>query len=246
MGFLRDGGSRRCRRTAAGALSAEIAAASALVGRDESTLLPGAPASGSWSSECLVDPLTVSTSDKGDLLVRATLTMAEQGADLAEATCRAWDTEKWFVSSQGSRISQHIVECGAYMEATVVGDGETQRRSYPGVLGQFGTHGWELVDELDLPDNAARLADEAQALVMAPLCPAGTTDLVLASDQMALQIHESVGHAVELDRILGWEAAFAGTSWLDLRRLGDLRFGSDIMDIVADATIPARVRVVRL
>ena len=55
---------------------------------------------------------------------------------------------------------------------------------------------------------------------------------------MALQIHESVGHAVELDRILGWEAAFAGTSWLDLARLGSLRFGSALMNITADATLP--------
>ena len=55
---------------------------------------------------------------------------------------------------------------------------------------------------------------------------------------MALQIHESVGHATELDRILGWEAAFAGTSWLDLQQLGSLRFGSELMNITADATLP--------
>src|SRR5262249_41834258 len=61
---------------------------------------------------------------------------------------------------------------------------------------------------------------------------------ILGSEQMALQIHESVGHATELDRILGWEAAFAGTSWLDLRQIGSLRFGSERMNIIADATLP--------
>ena len=61
--------------------------------------------------------------------------------------------------------------------------------------------------------------------------PLDATDLILGSDQVALQIHESVGHAVELDRILGWEAAFAGTSWLDIGQLGTLRFGSDLMTI---------------
>ena len=124
------------------------------------------------------------------------------------------------------------------MSATAIGPAETQRRSYPGIRGQYGTRGWELVRELDLPAQAPRIAEEAQALLRAPQCPAGETDLILGGEQMALQIHESVGHAVELDRILGWEAAFAGTSWLDLARLGSLRFGSELMTITADATLP--------
>jgi TldD protein len=125
------------------------------------------------------------------------------------------------------------------MSATAVGERETQRRSYPGIRGQYGTRGWELVRELDLAGNAARIAEEARALLTAPECPSiDATDLILGSEQMALQIHESVGHAVELDRILGWEAAFAGTSWLDLAQMGSLRFGSELMNITADATLP--------
>ena len=125
------------------------------------------------------------------------------------------------------------------MEANVNGEAETQRRSYPGIRGQFGTRGWELVRELDLLANAPRIAEEARELLTAPLCPSlDATDLIIGSEQMALQIHESVGHAVELDRILGWEAAFAGTSWLDLEQLGSLRFGSDLMNVTADATLP--------
>jgi TldD protein len=125
------------------------------------------------------------------------------------------------------------------MSATAVGERETQRRSYPGIRGQYGTRGWELVRELDLPGNAARIAEEARALLTADQCPSlDATDLILGSEQMALQIHESVGHATELDRILGWEAAFAGTSWLDLKQLGSLRFGSELMNITADATLP--------
>ena len=124
------------------------------------------------------------------------------------------------------------------MDATAIGDGETQRRSYPGVRGQYGTRGWEIVREIDLPGNAPRIADEAKALLAAPQCPEKTTTLILGSEQMALQIHESVGHAIELDRILGWEAAFAGTSWLDPAQLGSMRYGSDLMNITADATLP--------
>jgi len=165
--------------------------------------------------------------------------MQAHGADVAQASSNVWETRKWFVSSEGHRIQQHIRECGAAMSATAVGEGETQRRSYPGIRGQYGTRGWELVRGLDLPGNAARIAEEARALLSAPACPSiEATDLILGSEQMALQIHESVGHAVELDRILGWEAAFAGTSWLDLAQLGSLRFGSDLMQITADATLP--------
>jgi TldD protein len=181
----------------------------------------------------------VPLAEKGDLLVSVTRTMREHGADTANAEYHIWDTTKWLVSSEGHRIDQHIVECGASMDATANGENETQRRSYPGIRGQYGTRGWELVRELDLPGNAARIAEEARAMLTAPACPSrDATDLIIGSEQMALQIHESVGHAVELDRILGWEAAFAGTSWLDLGQLGTLRFGSDLMNITADATLP--------
>jgi hypothetical protein len=96
-----------------------------------------------------------------------------------------------------------------------------------------------LVLGLGLAGHAQEVTDEAKALLTAPRCPAGTTTVIQGSEQMALQIHESVGHAIELDRILGWEAAFAGTSWLDLAQLGSLRYGSELMNITVDPTVPA-------
>jgi TldD protein len=230
---LSDGAAR-----AAGARAAEIAAASARVPGPAADLVPVPPASGSWASPCEVDPLSVPLSDKGDLLVHATKAMRENGSDVAEAAYVVWDTTKWFVSSEGHRIDQRIRECGGGIWSTAIGDGETQRRSYPSYGGQYGTRGWELVTELDLLAHAARVADESRALLSAPVCPSGETTLILGSEQMALQIHESVGHAIELDRILGWEAAYAGTSWLDLAQLGSLRYGSDLMNITIDPTIP--------
>ncbi len=223
---------------AAGTRAAEIAAASALVSRGAAELVPSEPTSGSWASECLVDPFTVSLADKGDLLVRATTTMGEHGADLAEGLYQLWDTAKWFVSSEGHRIDQHVRESGAGLMATAIGDGETQRRSYPAARGQYATRGWEFVDELDLEAHAARIGSEARQLLSAPPCPTGETTLILGSEQLALQIHESVGHAIELDRILGWEAAYAGTSWLDLAQLGSMTYGSALMNITIDPTIP--------
>jgi TldD protein len=222
----------------AGHRAAEIAAASARVAGASTELVPGEPATGSWASECEIDPLGVALSEKGDLMVRTTGTIRDNDADLAEGLYQIWDTSKWLVSSEGHRVDQHVRECGAGISATAIGDGETQRRTYPAARGQYGTRGWELVEEIDLDAHAVRIAEEARALLSAPPCPAGETTLILGAEQLALQIHESVGHAIELDRILGWEAAFAGTSWLDLAQLGALQFGSELMNITIDPTIP--------
>ena len=191
-----------------------------------------------WETPVVEDPFAVPVTEPVALLTSVTATMNAAGVPLATAHVRFWDTAQWFVSSQGHRISQHIVESGGGMAATAVSESETQVRSYPQSFGHYLTGGYEVIREFDLPGNADRLADEAQALLTAPVCPSGTMDLVLGSSQVALQIHESVGHATELDRILGWEAAFAGTSFLDLAQLGTFRYGSDLMTITADATLP--------
>ncbi len=222
----------------AGAAAAAIATASATVPGPGADLVPAVASVGSWANACEIDPLGVPLSEKGDLLVNATGEARRAGADIAEGVYQIWDTRKWFVSSEGHRIDQHMRECGAGISATVIGEGETQRRSYPSNRGQYGTRGWELVNELDLGKHATRVAEEARALVTAPQCPEGETTVIIGGEQLALQIHESVGHAIELDRILGWEAAFAGTSWLDLRKLGSLRYGSELMNITIDPTIP--------
>ena len=223
----------------AGEQAAAVARASARVAGPPLELSPAPVVQATWASSWDEHPLDdVGLGERADLLVQVTGAIADAGAPLAQASHQIWDTQKWFASSEGSRIDQHLVECGAVIDATAIGDGETQRRSYPGVRGQFGTRGWELVRELDLIGNAPRIAEEAQALLRAPQCPETTTTLILGSEQMALQLHESVGHAIELDRILGWEAAFAGTSWLDPRQLGTLRYGSDLMNVTADATLP--------
>jgi len=222
----------------AGSRATAIAASSATVSRAATPLLAGEVHVGSWASECTTDPLAVSLTTKGDMLTRASATMVEHGADVAEAMYQIWDTAKWFVSSEGARIDQRIRECGAGIMATSIGDGETQRRSYPAARGQYGTRGWEMVTEIDVEAHAARVGEESRALLSAPACPSGETTLILGGEQMALQIHESVGHAIELDRILGWEAAYAGTSWLDLGKLGALRYGSELMNITIDPTIP--------
>ena len=222
----------------AGERATEIARASALVPGADLDLLDVPVRQDSWASTCEEDPFAVSLGEKGDLLVGVTRTMREAGVPLATALYQAWDTEKWFVSSEGHRIDQRIRECGAGMHCLSFGDGSTQRRSYPAFRGQYGTSGWELVRAIDLSAHAERIAAEAIELLTAPECPPGTTDVILGGEQMSLQIHESVGHAVELDRILGWEAGYAGTSWLEVAGLGTLRYGSELMNVTADPTLP--------
>jgi TldD protein len=196
----------------AGEAAAAIARASSTVPGPPLALADVPVVEDSYETPHDEDPFAVSLAEKADLLVEVTKTMqAVDGVALARAFLTAWDTQKYFVSSQGHRISQHLVECGGGMDATAVGEAETQRRSYPQAFGQYQTGGYEVIRRFDLPGHAERVASEAVALLTAPECPEATTDLVLESSQLALQIHESVGHAIELDRILGWEAAFAGT-----------------------------------
>ncbi len=223
----------------AGRRAAEIAHASSTV--------PGVPVDlaqvpvvvDSYETPHEEDPFEVALSEKADLAIDLTASMMV-GPEITRsaASFRFWDTEKWFVSSQGSRIHQHLVESGGHMSVLAVKDGESQIRSYPQSFGQFQTGGYEVVRRFSMPDHVARLADEASALLRADQCPSGEVDVILDSSQLALQIHESVGHAIELDRILGWEAAFAGTSFLPLDQLGSFRYGSPLMNITADATIP--------
>jgi TldD protein len=224
---------------AAGAQAAAIAAASARAPGPSLELSAVTPITDHYETPHAEDPFAVPLGDKVDVVTDATRIMAAtDGIGVASAQLLFWDTHKWFVSSAGHRIHQHLVESGGGMDATAVGEHETQRRSHPQSFGHVETGGYEVVRRLDLVGHAPRVAAEAVQLLTAVPCPSGELDLILESSQLALQIHESVGHAIELDRILGWEAAFAGTSFLDLAELGRLRYGSELMNITADATLP--------
>ncbi len=155
------------------------------------------------------------------------------------ASFHAWDETKWFASSDGASFHSRIVQVGAGVSATAVRGSDVETRSAPSSFGgDFRQAGFEFVRGLALPEVAEGVGKEAVALLDAPACPTGSTTLVLGSSQLALQVHESVGHAVELDRILGSEAAFAGTSWVPPDGVGRLVYGSERMHVVADATAP--------
>lgn len=197
------------------------------------------PVVGSDVVEAEIDPEDVSLDDRLALLLECDRLMREEKVEVASAHVSILRVLKHFTSSEGASIRQEHVETGAGLEATAVGDCGACRRSYPSSHGgQVMRRGWELVDELDLPGHARQTAAEARQLVDAAECPCGTRDLILAGGQLALQVHESCGHPIELDRVLGTEASYAGTSFLTPDKLGSFRYGSDAVNITADATIP--------
>jgi TldD protein len=160
-----------------------------------------------------------------------------KGVTLAEASMNFRRYEQWFYSTEGSEIHQIITTTGAGFTAYSFQGSEIQKRSYPNSFGgQYQNKGYELIEELKLRDHAVEIGEQAVALHSAGQCPEGKFDLILDSDQLSLQIHESIGHPIELDRVLGMEANFAGTSFLTLDKLGKLKYGSDIVNVVADAT----------
>ena len=198
------------------------------------------PARGHWRCSCEQDPLAVSLEDKLELLLAAeALLHGDPRVVRGEAECASRRVRTAFVSSDGAACSQERVECGASIAAIAVDGDELQVRTYPSTHGGSGAcAGWEHVRAFDLVAHAPRVAAEAIELLTAPACPAGRTTIVLDGDQLALQIHESIGHALELDRMLLGEAAYAGTSWVQAHDLGGLRYGSAALNITADATLP--------
>jgi TldD protein len=222
------------------ALACRIARASARFRREPIGLSPLRPQRATWATPLARDPFEVSLADKIDLLVRATGAMqGEPAVAVAQGTLHFWEEKKLFASSEGARLEQRIVHSGAGICAYARGDDDLQWRSYPNSFGgHYEAAGWELVERLDLPGHAAETAATAAALLTAPQCPAGVTTVVLDGTQMSLQIHESCGHPAELDRVLGHEANYAGTSFLTTDQLGTLRYGSPVVNLVADATAP--------
>jgi TldD protein len=202
-------------------------------------LAPAPPARGSWEGPCAVDPFAVTPEEKLGLLLAADEAMiGDPRLACRRASYFAERTVKAFASTEDARCEQALTECGAGIVAVAVDDGEMQVRSYPSAHGgQVAQGGWEHVRGLDLPGSAEWVADEAVALLTAPPCPTGRTTLVLGAEQVGMQVHESIGHALELDRMLGFEAAYAGTSWVGPDDLGALRYGAPALTVVADATL---------
>jgi TldD protein len=223
---------------ATAAQAVAIARASARVKQYDVRLAPEKAVTDEWATPCRIDPFTLSIEDNLALLLKIDSELsAVKGVTLAEASLSFRRYEQWFYSSEGADIHQTKYITGAGYAAFSFAGTEISKRSFPNSFGgQYQNTGYELIDELNLVENARRIGEESVALHQAPQCPEGKFDIVLDSSQLGLQIHESVGHPIELDRVLGMEANFAGTSFLTLEKLRALRYGSDLVNVVADAT----------
>ena len=216
-----------------------IAKASAMAKRHDVVLAPEQTYVDTWQNPFIRDPFRISVEQQIDLLLRADAEMRKvKGVTIAEGSMEFRRIEQLFVSSIGSVIHQIKMQSGAGIVATSFEGEEIQKRSYPNSFGgQHMLRGYELIEELDLAGNAPRIAEQCVALHRAAPCPEGQRTIILDSSQLGLQIHESIGHPIELDRVLGMEANFAGMSFLTLEKLNSLRYGSDIVNVVADARL---------
>jgi TldD protein len=215
-----------------------IAKASATALRTPVRLDDRPPAHGRYETPVTEDPFAVPLDRKiADLMAADEALRHVDGIAWTETIYGAQREEKTFAASDGSYTEQLITHIGAGLEANAIEGDEHQRRSYPDNGGAWASAGYEYIRGLDLAGNAERIAAEARELLSAPPLPAGTRTIVLHPSQLYMQVHESCGHPTELDRAYGTEASYAGTSFLTPDMLGEFRYGSDLCDIVADATV---------
>jgi TldD protein len=232
-------GTKEADRVAGQAVRIAKASASAL--RRTVELDDRPPARGTYETPVQEDPFAVPLETKiADLLAADEEARRVPGVAFTETRYDARRDRTTFAASDGSFTEQTIVHVGAGLETNAIDGDEHQRRTYPDADGgPFQAAGYEYVRGLDLRAHAGPLSEEVVALLSAPQCPSGTSTVVLDPSQLYMQIHESCGHPTELDRVFGTEASYAGTSFLTTDKLdAGFRYGSDIVDIVADATTP--------
>lgn len=224
------------------ARAVDIARAAAAANSTRVHRVPEPPAVDFWQTPLVVDPFKVPLEDKLDLLTRVDKILRADAANRIRVATSVLNWQRrhtWLASSEGTRVEQVRTITGGGCTAIAVSDGQFQQRSFPNSFGrQSKAMGWELINSLDIERNADRVREEAVALLTAPPCPSGASDVIITGNQLVLQIHESVGHPTELDRVLGHEANYAGTSFATPEKLGSFRYGSPIVNLVADMTSP--------
>lgn len=193
---------------------------------------------GSFKSPIRIHWDQVSLGDKVARLMRLSQAL-KIDPRIVDWSAKLWhtQTERLYLTSEGGEVYQDFDRLTPALEATAHDKGDTQTRTLGG--GAFcRQQGLELLEELSFDAQGRLIAEEALALLDAPNCPTGVMDLLLAPDQMTLQIHESIGHPLELDRILGDERNYAGTSFVTPEMFGSFQYGSPLLNVTYDPGIP--------
>ena len=227
-------------------LSVKIAKSSARVKKADVSLAPlefeeaSEKIIDSYQTPIEIDPFTISLKEKLDYLLHLDELMRKvSGIRSSDAFMSFRKEKKLFASSEGSRIDQLIIHTGAGISATAMkSHRDMATRSYPNSSGQYESKGYELIKEMNFDENAERVAQQALALMEAKSCESGQKTIILDGAMASLQIHESIGHPLELDRVFGAEKNFSGTSFATPDKLDKLKYASDIVNVVTDTTSP--------
>ncbi|HUP27734.1 MAG TPA: TldD/PmbA family protein, partial [Chloroflexia bacterium] len=222
------------RDTATRAVEIARAAGTRRTSRSDLSMMP--TEQGEYTTTLRQDPFALPVAERLDLLLEASGRISSAGdrVKVSTGTMHSSRTQKLFKNTTGAYLRQEITYVGAWIGATATDDaGYSYRRSF----GDMSQAGWEFIESLDLPAQGARVGGEAHELVVAPWAPGGPQTVILGSDFVALLVHESCGHPTELDRVLGWEAAFAGTSFLMPPMLGSFQYGSPLVNMTADSLL---------
>lgn len=212
------------------------ATAAASVHRAPVVLAPQAPQRGAYRTAVRRDPFAVPLAERVGLLREADAILATPNAKVRRVSVAAYRTRKRLVTSDGTDVSQDIVECGAGLNVTAATAGaKPATRSDMRNVRQAG---WEYVDEFDVLAHARTFARDVEAVLAAKPAVERPTTLLIDQPFLALLVHESCGHPTESDRVLEHEVAFAGTTFMWPKDRGHLRYGSEHVNMTADATLP--------
>ncbi len=222
-------------RTAA--MAVEVARASSRLLKQPVELAPEPAYQDHWQSPIQKNPFKIPMEKKIDLVLRINEEMLKvDGIKVAMTYLMFNEMWKYFASTDGSFIEQDLIYTYPQSTAVAVVAGDSQTRSIQVPPEQKG---YELIESLDWIEKARKAGEEAVQKVKAKQGAAGKMDIIVMPSQLCLTMHESIGHATELDRALGWEADYAGTTFVTLDKLGKLKFGSSLMNIVGDKILPS-------
>jgi TldD protein len=218
----------------------DIAKASSILKKDSVILSNVKPVIGQFETPFKIDPFSKSFKEKLDVLIECNKIMKEvKNIQLATGQLYFQKEEKLFISTEGSEITQNRIVSGGGIAATAMENSEFQKSSFPVSFGgDYKIGGYEVIENFALRENALKTASHASELLKADPCPNIVSDLILGTCILGIHIHETCGHPTELDRVIGTETSFAGTSFLLPEMLGKFRYGSEIVNIEANATCP--------
>jgi TldD protein len=220
-------------------MATEVAKASAIAKKMDVRLAPVQAYTDYWAVPIKKDPSTIPQEERQALVQKVVdLVVKTKEVTNVNASVQIEQEWKYFASSEGSYIEQEVWTTTPSFTVTARKDGETRSRTFTGVP---MTGGWEVAEQARMVENAERIAAEAVEFCSAKPVEMGIRDLILTPSHAMLTIHEIVGHATELDRILGYEANYAGTSFIKLSDVGKLKYGSKLFNVTADRNIPGGI-----